>query len=153
MVRLFEDTNIKAIADAIRAKLGTTATYKTSEMANAILGISSGGGTSEVYDFIPQTETKTVTIPYTKSGNPTFICVYTNELTTLRESGQRLVWQGVAYADDGTVLHGGFALTLESTGEVDYWNRNIAYSIGEGTITLTVERHMVAGVLYKIIVY
>lgn len=36
MVRLFEDTNIKAIADAIRAKLGTTDTYKTSEMASAI---------------------------------------------------------------------------------------------------------------------
>ena len=40
MVRLFEDTNIKAIADAIRAKLGTTATYKTSEMASAIETIS-----------------------------------------------------------------------------------------------------------------
>ena len=36
MVRLFEDTNIKAIADAIRAKLGTNTTYKTSEMASAI---------------------------------------------------------------------------------------------------------------------
>jgi hypothetical protein len=153
MVKLFEDTNIKAIADAIRAKLGTTATYKTSEMASAILGIQAGGGASEVYDFTPQADTKTVTIPYTKSGNPNFICVYTNEQTTLRESGQRLVWQGVAYADDGTVLHGGFALTLESTGEIDYWNRNITYSRGEGTITLTVERHMVAGVLYKIIVY
>lgn len=153
MVKLYEDTNIKAIADAIRTKNGTATKYKTSEMASAILGLSAGGGGNEVYDFIPQTETKTVTIPYTKSGNPNFICVYTNELTTLRESGQRLVWQGVAYADDGTVLHGGFALTLESTGEIDYWNRNISFSISEGTITITVERHMVAGVLYKIIVY
>lgn len=153
MLKLYDDTNIKAIADAIRAKNGTSDTYKTSEMASAILGLPASGGGNEVYDFIPQTETKTVTIPYTKSGNPNFICVYTNELTTLRESGQRLVWQGVSYADDGTVLHGGFALTLESTGEIDYWNRNISFSISEGTITITVEKHMVAGVLYKIIVY
>lgn len=44
MVRLFEDTNIKAIADAIRAKNGTEETYKTSEMAAAIEAIQTGGG-------------------------------------------------------------------------------------------------------------
>lgn len=36
MVKCYEDTNIKAIADAIRAKNGTNNTYKTSEMASAI---------------------------------------------------------------------------------------------------------------------
>ena len=152
-----DDTNLKAIANAIRAKNGSTNTYKPSEMASAITAIESGGGNSgganEVVDFVPQTDTKTATIPYTKSGNPNFICVYTKDLTSLRASGQRLVWQGEGYADDGTVLHGGFALTLESTGEIDYWNRNITYSISDGTITITVERHMLAGVLYKIIVY
>jgi hypothetical protein len=153
MTVIVDDTNLKSIADAIRAKNGSTNTYKPSEMASAITAIESGGGVNEVVDFVPQTETKTVTIPYTKSGNPNFICVYTKDLTSLRASGQRLVWQGVGYADDGTVLHGGFALTLEATGEIDYWNRNITYSIGDGTITITVERHMLAGVLYKIIVY
>lgn len=44
MVKLYEDTNIKAIADAIRAKNGTTNTYKTSEMAEAIANIPTGGG-------------------------------------------------------------------------------------------------------------
>ena len=43
MVKLYEDTNIKAIADAIREKNGTTETYKPSEMASAIEGIKSGG--------------------------------------------------------------------------------------------------------------
>ena len=42
MVKRYEDTHIKAIADAIRAKNGTEETYKTSEMASAIEGISSG---------------------------------------------------------------------------------------------------------------
>lgn len=39
MVKLYDDTNIKAIADAIRAKNGTNKTYKPSEMANAIKAI------------------------------------------------------------------------------------------------------------------
>lgn len=39
-----DDTKLKAIADAIRAKNGTTETYKPSEMAAAISAISAGGG-------------------------------------------------------------------------------------------------------------
>lgn len=42
MVKRYEDTNIKAIADAIRTKNGTTNTYKVSEMAQAILAIQGG---------------------------------------------------------------------------------------------------------------
>ena len=46
--KLYEETNIQDIADAIRAKNGTTTTYKTNEMAAAIRGIdTSGGGTSD----------------------------------------------------------------------------------------------------------
>lgn len=150
---MVNDLTLLNIANAIREKNGTDKKYLPSEMAGAIEAISAGGGANEVVDFVPQTETKTVTIPYTKSGTPNFICVYTKDSTSLRASGQRLIWQGIGYADDGTILHGGYAVTLESTGEIDYWNRNITYSIGDGTITITVERHMLAGVLYKIIVY
>lgn len=150
---MVDDITLSNIADAIRGKNGTDEKYLPSEMAGAIEAISAGGGANEVVDFVPQTETKTVTIPYTKSGNPNFICVYTKDSTSLRASGQRLIWQGAGYADDGTILHGGYVVTLESTGEIDYWNRNITYSIGDGTITITVEKHMLAGVLYKIIVY
>lgn len=44
--KLYEEANIQAIADAIRAKNGLPASYKVSEMANAILAIT-GGGTSD----------------------------------------------------------------------------------------------------------
>jgi hypothetical protein len=44
MVRTIEDTNLAAIAQAIRAKTGTEDTYKPSEMAAAIESIETGGG-------------------------------------------------------------------------------------------------------------
>jgi hypothetical protein len=50
MVKLYDDTNLKAIAEAIRAKNGTTKTYKPSEMASAIEEIQSGG-VSEVVEL------------------------------------------------------------------------------------------------------
>lgn len=40
--KLYEETNIQAIANAIREKNGISATYKVSEMADAILAISGG---------------------------------------------------------------------------------------------------------------
>lgn len=49
--KLYEETNIQAIADAIRAKNGETTTYKPSEMATAILAIQ-GGGTTEVEPIV-----------------------------------------------------------------------------------------------------
>lgn len=42
--KLYEESNIQAIADAIREKNGETTTYKTSEMAAAITNIPTGGG-------------------------------------------------------------------------------------------------------------
>lgn len=44
--KLYEESGIQAIADAIREKNGLTETYTVSEMAAAILAISSGGGES-----------------------------------------------------------------------------------------------------------
>lgn len=41
MIKLYEESNIQAIADAIRAKNGSTDTYTTSEMAAAIAAIES----------------------------------------------------------------------------------------------------------------
>lgn len=40
--KLYEESNIQAIADAIRGKNGTTTTYKPSEMATAIAAIEGG---------------------------------------------------------------------------------------------------------------
>lgn len=46
--KLYEETNIQDIANAIREKNGTESTYKTSEMGNAIREIESGSsGSSE----------------------------------------------------------------------------------------------------------
>lgn len=42
--KLYNDTSVKAIADAIRVKNGTTNTYNISEMATAITNIPSGSG-------------------------------------------------------------------------------------------------------------
>ena len=51
--KLYEESNIQAIADAIRGKNGLTDTYKTSEMAAAITAIKSGGGDlpEELYKY------------------------------------------------------------------------------------------------------
>lgn len=64
--RLYEESDIKAVADAIRAKNGSTGTYKLSEMATAISKIETGGDTS-VEDAI---------VDRTISGN------YTNDRVT-----------------------------------------------------------------------
>lgn len=50
MVRLFDDVHIEDIADAIRAKNGSTDTYKTSEMAAAIAAIEVGGNSDALLD-------------------------------------------------------------------------------------------------------
>lgn len=48
---LVTESYLEDIADAIRAKTGDSDTYKPSEMAEAIMGISGGGGTGAVrYD-------------------------------------------------------------------------------------------------------
>lgn len=41
--KLYEESSVQAIADAIRAKNGTTTTYKIGEMAAAIGGLETGG--------------------------------------------------------------------------------------------------------------
>lgn len=49
--KLYEESSIQAIADAIREKNGQTTTYKPSEMAAAITAITTGGG-SEVEPIV-----------------------------------------------------------------------------------------------------
>ena len=50
-IRFVTYKSLKNIANAIRAQTGATNTYKVSEMAEAILGIS-GGGSDEVANFL-----------------------------------------------------------------------------------------------------
>jgi hypothetical protein len=53
-VKLYEESNIAAIAEAIRAKNGTTNTYTTAQMASAIADISAGGGIGDLAILIEQ---------------------------------------------------------------------------------------------------
>ena len=59
--KLYEESNIQAIADAIRGKNGTTDTYKTSEMAAAITAIS--GAAEPIIEALSVTSNGTYTAP------------------------------------------------------------------------------------------
>ena len=50
--KLYEESSIQAIANAIREKNGETTTYKPSEMAAAITAITTGGGSGEVEPIV-----------------------------------------------------------------------------------------------------
>lgn len=62
--KLYEESNIQAIANAIRSKNGLTTTYKTSEMAAAITALVIGGGGSGE-DLVPN--------PITYSGDCSYL--------------------------------------------------------------------------------
>ena len=52
--KLYNDTSIKAIANAIRAKNGKTDTYTVAEMAGAINDISAGGVENVTWHQCPE---------------------------------------------------------------------------------------------------
>ncbi len=60
MQKLYEESSIQAIANAIRAKNGTSDTYKVSEMANAISSLPSGGAGSDIKDILEGTASKLI---------------------------------------------------------------------------------------------
>ena len=49
MKKLYEESSVQAIANAIRTKAGTATTYKIAEMPDAISNLPSGGGATEPY--------------------------------------------------------------------------------------------------------
>ena len=52
MNKLYEETDIQNIANAIRKKTKSTDTFKVSEMANAINNIKTNNGTYQLIDTI-----------------------------------------------------------------------------------------------------
>lgn len=50
--KLYEETDIQNIANAIREKVGTADTFKVSEMANAVSNIKADDVNSKVLDII-----------------------------------------------------------------------------------------------------
>lgn len=75
-----DDTNLKAIANAIREKVGTEETYQPSEMANAIKTIKSGGVTD-----VSELPTESVVGAVYKITQPRLVdVIYVNERFTYR---------------------------------------------------------------------
>lgn len=64
--KLYDETSIQAIADAIRAKNGSSDAYKVSEMAQAIEDIPTGGGGNA--DYVEGTITIPSAITVSASG-------------------------------------------------------------------------------------
>lgn len=61
--KLYEETDIQAIADSIRGKCGTTCGYKVCDMADAIAEIPTSGGSAPVISALEVTENGTYTAP------------------------------------------------------------------------------------------
>lgn len=51
MNKLYEETDIQNIANAIRKKAGTADTFKVSEMANAVANIQTGSVGKDVFTY------------------------------------------------------------------------------------------------------
>ena len=51
MNKLYEETDIQNIANAIREKAGTTDTFKVSEMADAVANIQTGSVGKDVFTY------------------------------------------------------------------------------------------------------
>ena len=79
--KLYEESNIQAIADAIRSKNGTTDTYKVSEMAGAIGAIEAGVADPRVKEIIERTITEISDDSITKLGDYAFS--YCQQLKTV----------------------------------------------------------------------
>lgn len=73
--KLYEESNIQAIADAIRGKNGETTKYKVSDMPTAISAIETGGGAGggggnmESGELVIAANSTEITIPVTSLKN------------------------------------------------------------------------------------
>ena len=84
--KLYNDTSVKAIADAIRAKNGTTNTYTISEMAGAINDIPTGGVNAKFFTFSSLEAVANQTVKIV-SADPDVAAHYTdpNAMITVRK--------------------------------------------------------------------
>lgn len=89
--KLYEESNIQAIADAIRAKNGLTDTYKTSEMADAIEAIPTGGGDLPEEAFLI---TGDCSYKFANGGWDWFVETYGNKVTTENIIGAQNMYSG-----------------------------------------------------------
>ena len=109
--KLYDETSIKAIADAIRSKNGATSTYTVAQMAAAIEAIESGGG--QPYAVIGATYpagsvctctngSKTLTAKDT-SGTALFVIPEAGTWTVTAVSGDKSASKAVGITAEGQV--------------------------------------------------
>ena len=84
--KLYNDTSVKAIADAIRAKNGTTNTYTIAEMAGAINDIPTGDVNAKFFTFSSAEPVANQTVKIV-SADPDVAAHYTdpNAMITVRK--------------------------------------------------------------------
>ena len=80
--KLYEESNIQDIANAIRSKNGLTTTYKPSEMAAAISAIETGGGSGGDLPENALNITGDCSYRFAYNGWNWFIDTYGNQVTT-----------------------------------------------------------------------
>jgi len=112
---IISESNLTAIADAIRAKNGSSATYTPAQMATAIAALPVGGSSNVVIGTFTTSSTEgaaqSVTIPYTGSGYPIAAIVYVN----------------------------GGVYNNTSSGNTTWYNSTQRYAVGQWTLTKSVE--------------
>lgn len=69
-MKLYSDSSVQAIADAIRTKNGASTQYKIADMAPAILAIPTGGGSAVGGINVVQDEEGYVIVPMNGGGQP-----------------------------------------------------------------------------------
>lgn len=73
-LKLYDEDDVQNIADAIRAKNGSSATYKVSDMATAIFALGSPVVTGE-FTTSGSAGTQTINVDYGGSGHPLLLLV------------------------------------------------------------------------------
>lgn len=113
--KLYEESSVQAIADAIREKNGTNTTYKVSEMGDAIRSIVGGNGNIPTYHYVEAFNIAQIVdeFKYDHPNRFTFGCISDNH-----------VFNGDATYEElskVSVLHGAFGLeTVGAMASVDF---------------------------------
>lgn len=133
--KLYEESSVQAIANAIRKKNGETTTYKLGEMAAAIQAISAGGGGVTRTTFTPAENASTITVPFEKVFTHYSVIAYCGDVQGTGEVSR--IKQGTV--NSYPIGGGGRIDVINADGAADYWSQLTAAMNGT-TITLATSR-------------
>lgn len=142
MKKLYEESNIQAIADAIRSKNGSTDTYKTSEMADAISAIEATASVTRCY----VDQNNNVVVEMSPENTFTNVIAFYTGNTAMPDGSSwgNLVAEGQKYAD----VNGSTGFTtyadinaLPYLGVIGQWYMQFRYKDSSGTTVIKAVRH------------